>query len=123
MGRLVRYDRFILVVIGFWGLAVLVGCGGRRVQEYMRPYDKLAAMHATEREAVRQLGPPNKVLRSDSSLADMAKRFKPYRRTMPQHVERKVLIYYADPWNDAEGYVVYVFIDRQGRVASAVFGG
>jgi hypothetical protein len=98
------------------------GCGGRRIQQYMRPYDALASRHATEQQVIAQEGKPDIVLKTDADLRGLATRFKPY-TAMPAHVESKVLVYYADPWHDGEGYVVYVFLDGSHRACTAVFGG
>lgn len=114
--------RFSVLLVAL-GLCILMpGCGRSRVRQYMVPYEKLVQRRATEQEVIRAFGRPNIVVTTDRELRDTAKRFKPYDQ-MPSHVESRVIIYYADPWNDAEGHVVYMFMDRQGRASRAVFGG
>lgn len=123
-----RYDGGKIRVGCLLILAVLLAVccvrllGMRREHAYMSRYYRLVTKKATEREVVAQEGKPAFVLMNDAELREEAKRFKFFNRINP-HVESKVLVYYADPWGDGDGYVVYVFIDKRGTVNQVSLGG
>lgn len=98
------------------------GCGKLRINSYMQPYYGYVRDGASETQVIKSEGKPHIIISDDKAFADLAKDFKP-RTPAKMHVEKKVLVYYADPWGDAEGYVVYLFINHKGVVTQAVFGG
>lgn len=89
---------------------------------YMQPYNRLVNSRATESEIISKIGTPNKVITNDKELSRFMNSHRPFRR-VNTHVESKVLIYWADPFNDAEGYAVYIFLDQEAKAADAVMGG
>jgi len=111
----------ILLVVTL-GLSLAPGLRAFRLWAYMRPYYRLVRARATESAIVAQEGRPNKVLVTDVELQDFARGFPPF-RPVTMRVESKVLVYWADPWRDGEGYCVYVFLDKRHRAYQAVMGG
>jgi len=97
------------------------------IRTYMSPYYRFVRQHATEAQIISKEGPPVEVMKTDRELAVAAKRFHPFKpwfmQAVPMRVEGKVLGYYADPWHDGEGYLVYLFINRKGVLTAAVLGG
>ena len=93
-----------------------------RLWAYMQPYYRLVDDRANESAVLAQMGRPNLVLTSDAELRRFARDFIPF-RSVPMRVESKVLVYWADPWGDGEGYAVYVFLDKQHRACEVVMGG
>jgi len=97
------------------------------IRAYMSPYYRLVRQHATKAQIISKEGPPAEIIKTDSELAVVAKRFPPFKpwlmQAVPMHVEGKVLGYYADPFHDGEGGFVYLFIDKKGVLTAAVLGG
>lgn len=89
---------------------------------YMAPYRSLMNTHADEKRVIDELGTPIAVITDYAELRHWTARFAP-RRAIDFASGNKVFIYWADPWNDAEGHVVYILFGNRGIVKRVVFGG
>ncbi len=107
-----------LLTVGF----ALTKYRNYKIETFMAPYNELVDSAAGEKEAVAQLGKPNEVITSKAAFNKWTRDFKPLTNERI-HFEYKVLVYWADPWDDGEGYVVYLFIDQHHIVRHAVLGG
>ena len=91
---------------------------------YLAPYRALVERHATEEEAIKtphydhgvQSGKPDWVLRGPEELA----KFTKYQHL--RNNESKVFVYCSDPWNDGEGFKVYLYFDESGRATRVELG-
>jgi hypothetical protein len=74
-------------------------------EQYMRPYNHLVEVKATKQQVIAQLGKYYEI------------REHKYRR-----LGEKALMYYADPFHDGEGFAVFIYFDKQGKVNEAFLG-
>ncbi|MCE5198842.1 MAG: hypothetical protein ABFD54_11545 [Armatimonadota bacterium] len=117
-----KWPRIVLVVFILSIPICFRGYYQAQLWKYMAPYNALARRNATESEVIHKFGKPHIVISTDAELHAITKDFKPY-GDIPKHLGSKVIVYYADPWHDSEGYVVYLFINHRGRVDKVALGG
>jgi hypothetical protein len=105
-------------------IPVLMMCHGEyTVWRYMAPYRKLVNAGATEREVIAQEGQPSGIIANRKQFRKWVAEFPPMRFRHLVSEDHKAYVYWADPWSDSEGYVVYILFDNQGRVCQVVLGG
>ncbi|MHB1456861.1 MAG: hypothetical protein ACYC0V_08115 [Armatimonadota bacterium] len=88
---------------------------------YMRPYREMVAHGATRKQVISQEGEPMDIVADQYSLAVHTRRDKPF-AVLPPLRGGSVLVYPADPYNDGEGYVLYLVFNRKGVLVHATLG-
>ena len=92
----------------FWG----PGVGWR----YMAPYRSLVARHATQQQVIKEIGKPAGTARNRSEFDGWLHSFS-RANTARIWSGGEVFVYWADPWHDQDGFVVYLAFDSKGRAS------
>ena len=90
--------------------------------DFMRPYMKMVAEKTPRKLLIQKDGEPAYVFRNPTQLALLMKRFPAWNPGVLQEYSC-ILVYFADPRRDGEGFVVYVVIDKHDRVPGVSLGG
>lgn len=81
---------------------------------YMAPYRSLVARRATEQEVTAEIGKPYQVIKTKAEFHGWLRDFG-RADTARIWSHGHIFVYYADPWHDQDGFVVYLAFDDKGR--------
>lgn len=113
-----RSKSCLIICLLFLVLLISLVCYSRYYipWKYLKDYRELVNSRADIKQIKAVLGNPNAVIDNKIKYNEWNKDF-PFDKDYNYKDGEKVLVFYADPWQDGDGNVVYLRLDKNSRAA------
>lgn len=108
-----RSKSCLTICLVFFVLLISLLCYSRYYipWKYLKDYRELVNSRADIKQIKDVLGNPNEVIDTKKKYSEWNKDF-PFDENYIYKDNEKVFVFYADPWHDGDGYVVYLMLDK-----------